>query len=208
MTEVRLHKVRPFLSFMLAAACLATTDVRAEGAAGGPGWAIEQGTDQPSYAAVEPLVTNLNIDTVVLACEEASGKRILQLQLYLTDDGPMRPKYPTLQPFKRDPRAAVSIDRLTFPAAVLFADDYAVLADAQEGAFPLLSDALLEAMQTGSRMTLHLDLLEERPGQPAAFDGEAVIDLEAPGGRQAVAAMRRCASPAAELLAATSVVRP
>jgi hypothetical protein len=193
---------------MLAAACLATTDVRAERAAGDPGWAIEQGTDQPSYAAVEPLATNLNIDTVVLACEEPGDKRILQLQLYLTDDGPMRPKYPTARSFKNDPRAAISIDRLTFPVAVLFAGDYAVLADAQEGAFPLLSDALLDAMQSGSRMTIHFDLLEETPGQPAAFDGEAVVDLEAPRGRQAVAAMRRCASPAADLLAATSWVRP
>ena len=162
MTEVRAYKFRFFLSFMLAAACLATTDVRAGRADGGPGWAIEQGTDQPSYAAVEPLATNLNIDTVVLACEEAWGKKILQLQLYLTDDGPMRPKYPTRQPFKNDPRAAISIDRLSFPVAVLFADDYAVLADAQVGAFPSLSEALLEAMQTGSRMTLHFDLLEER----------------------------------------------
>lgn len=208
MTEVRAHKFRPFLSFMVAAACLGITDVRAGPADRSPGWAIEQGTDRPSYAAVEPLATNLNVDTVVLACEEAWGKRILQLQLYLTDDGPMRPKYPMLRPFKNDPRAAISVDRLTFPMAVLFADDYAVLADAREGAFPLLSDALLEAMQTGSRMTLHFDLLEERPGLPAAFDGEAVVDLEAPGGRQAVAAMRRCANPAAELLAETPVARP
>jgi hypothetical protein len=35
-----------------------------------------------------------------------------------------------------------------------------------------------------------------------------VVDLEAPGGRQAVAAMRRCANPAAELLAETPVARP
>lgn len=206
MTEVRARKFRPFLSFMLAAACLATTDVHAGRAAGG--WTIEQGTDQPSYAAVEPLATNLNIDTVVLACEEAWGKKVLQLQLYLTDDGPMRPKYPTLRPFKSDPRAAISIDRLTFPVAVLFAGDYAVLADGQVGAFPSLSEALLEAMQAGSRMTLHFDLIEERPGQSAAFDGEAVVNLEAPGGRQAVAAMRRCASPAAELQAKTPVARP
>jgi hypothetical protein len=208
MIEVRAYKFRFFLSFMLAVACLATTDVRAGRADGGPGWAIEQGTDQPSYAAVEPLATNLNIDTVVLACEEAWGEKILQLQLYLTDDGPLQPKYPTRQAFKNDPRAAISIDRLSFPVAVLFADDYAVLADAQVGAFPSLSEALLEAMQTGSRMTLHFDLLEERPGQSAAFDGEAVVDLEAPGGRQAVAAMRRCASPAAELQAETPVARP
>ena len=35
-----------------------------------PQWTIEQGTDQPGYAAIAPTVTRTNIDTVVLACEE------------------------------------------------------------------------------------------------------------------------------------------
>ena len=45
----------------------------------------------PSYAAVEPTTTNLNIDAVVLACEQAENSRVLQLQLYLLDDRRLRP---------------------------------------------------------------------------------------------------------------------
>jgi hypothetical protein len=49
------------------------------------------------------------------------------------------------------------------PVALLFADDYVVLADAQEGPFPLLSDRLMAAMQSAQTMILRLDLLDERP---------------------------------------------
>ena len=192
MAKVLAYGFPAVLAFMLAAAWLAATDLRAEPAAATRGWIIEQETDRPSYAAVEPITTDLNIDMVVLACEETGADRVLQLQVYLTDEGPLRPKHLTHQPFKTSPRAAVSIDRQTFPVSLLFADDYAVLADAQDGLFPLLSDAMIEAMQKGQRMTLHFDLLEEGPGDPPAFDGGATVDLAAPGGRQAVAAMRRC----------------
>jgi hypothetical protein len=159
------------------------------------GWRIEQGVDVPSYAVVESTSTDLNIDAVALACEEAGSDRILQLQLYLSDDGPLRPKDALAGSLKEDPRAEISIDGHVFPVALLFADVYAVLADAQDGPFPLLSDRLLEAMQTGKKMAVRFDLLAERAGEPARFDGEAVIDLQR-GGRQAVAAMRRCAGPA------------
>jgi hypothetical protein len=83
-----------------------------------------------------------------------------------------------------------------FPVALLFADDYVVMADAQEGAFPLLSDRLMAAMQTGETMILRFNLLEESPGKRASFDGEAVVDLK--GGHQAIAAIRRCASPTSD----------
>jgi hypothetical protein len=142
---------------------------------------------------VEPAATNLNIDAVVLACEEAWGHRVLQLQLYLTDDGPLRPKYFDARPFKDSPRSEISIDGTTFPVALLFADDYVVLADIREGPFPLLSEELLDAMQTGMTMILRFDMLHERPGESQSFDSEAVVDLRAPGGRQAIASMRRCA---------------
>jgi hypothetical protein len=159
------------------------------------GWIIEQGTDHPSYAAVAPAVANVNIDTVVLACEEAWGTRILQLQLYLTGDGPLQPTYPQLRPLKAAPQAVIAVDGRAYPVALLFAEDYAVLADFQEGHFPALSGQLVAAMQTGSQMAFHFDLLEEWPGQPPSFDSEAVVDLQAPGGREAIAAMRRCADP-------------
>ncbi len=123
------------------------------------------------------------------------GKKVLQLQLYLTETGPCgrntrrcgRSRAIRARPFP--------IDRLTFPVSVLFAGDYAVLADGQAGAFPSLSEALLEAMQAGSRMTLHFDLVEERPGQSRRLRRRGRCRSRSPVGRQAVAAMRRCASP-------------
>ena len=76
---------------------------------------------------------------------------------------------------------------------MIFADDYVVLADSQEGPFPLLSEEFLDALQTGMTMTLRFDMLQEWPGQPPSFDSEAVVDLQAPGGRQAITSVRRCA---------------
>jgi hypothetical protein len=174
-------------------ACLAVTGARAVAGGTAPGgWTVEQGTSEPSYALVEPARTNLNIDTVVLVCEEGRGGRGLQLQLYLTDEGPLQPTYPHTTPLKDDPRAEISIDGQTYPVALLFADTYVVLADSRQGPFPLLSDRLVDAMQAGQTMTLRFDLLAEWSGPPV-FDGEAVVDLRAQGGPQAIAAVRRCA---------------
>jgi hypothetical protein len=159
------------------------------------GWMLERGMAQPSYAAVEPVRSNVNIHTVVLACEQTlSGDRLLQLQLYLTDEGVLRPVYPHSRPANDDPRAEVSIDGNIFPVALLFADDYVVLADAQTGPFPMLSNGILDAMQAGKTMTLRFDLLAEWSG-PSTFDSEAIVDLQAPGGQSAIAAVRRCAKP-------------
>ena len=185
-------------------ACLGLSGAAAAVDGGVPGgWTIEPGTAQPSYAVVEPTRTNLNIDAVVLACEEAWGSRVLQFQLYLTDDGPLRPVYPDTKPLKDDPRAEIVIDGRTFPASLLFADDYAVVTDAQEGPFPLLSDRLLAALQAGKTMTLRFDLLAEWSGFPT-FDGEAVVHLGAPGGSQAIAAMRHCADADQPLVAGSA----
>jgi hypothetical protein len=176
-------------------ACLSVTGARTVvGGVAGGGWTTEPGTAEPSYAVVEPRQTNLNIDTVVLACEEAWGSRVLQIELYLTDEGPLRPIYPHTRPLKDDPRAEISIDGQIFPVALLFADDYVVLADAQEGVFPSLSTSLVDAMQRGKTMTLRFDLLSEWSGQPT-FDGEAIVDLRAPGGPEAITALRHCGEP-------------
>lgn len=191
-----------FLVMSLLAAW-ATEPQAVQAGANPPQWAIEGDTDDPRYAAVSPTVTNTNVETVVLACEEAWGSRVLQLQLYLNDNGPLQPRYRRLQPLKSDPHAAITVDQRIYPVALLFADDYAVLADALDGPFPALSDQLTGAMQTGSQMTLHFDLLEERPGQAASFDSEAVVDLKAPGGPEAIAAMRRCADSSTRMQADT-----
>ena len=82
---------------------------------------IEEDVDMPSYAAVEPTTTNLNIDAVVLACEQAENSRVLQLQLYLLDDRRLRPSGAPSAELGDDPRAVISIDRREFPVAMLFA---------------------------------------------------------------------------------------
>ena len=187
---------RHLLASLLLFAGLATAAAGADRSAKSDGWLLEPDTPDPSYAVVEPSAGNLNLDSIVLACEEAAGRRVAQLQLYLSDDGPLRPRTLHPTPLKRDPKAEIRIDSDTFPVALLFADDYVVLADAQEGPYPLLSDRLMAAMQTGQTMVLRFDLLEGSSGKQASFDGEAVVDLK--GGRQAIAAIRRCANRSSE----------
>ncbi|MBV8191745.1 MAG: hypothetical protein JO339_31225, partial [Alphaproteobacteria bacterium] len=53
-------------------------------------WALEAGTADPGYAATEPVSTNLNLDAVVLGCEGDGRHRVLQLQLYTSDQRPLR----------------------------------------------------------------------------------------------------------------------
>ena len=162
-------------------------------AGGSEPWIVERDTAVPSYAAIAPSRTNLNIDTVVLACEQGADGRVLQLQLYLTDEGVLRrTDMPSPAPDGNE-RAEVDIDGRLLPVDLLFAEDHVVLADTQAGLFPALSASFLEALQRGTTLTLRVDLA----GSPAesGFDGEAVVDLRAPGGPAAIAAMRRCASP-------------
>jgi hypothetical protein len=158
-------------------------------------WKLEPNTPPARYAVVEPSQTNLNVASVVLACENAHDRTVLQLQLYLTDEGPLLPKGADASQLKEDPRAEVEIDGKIFPVSLVFGDDHAVLADAEVGGFAGVSERLVDAMAKGRTMTLRLDLLAEAPGAKAAFDGVAVIDLRADGSSAAIRAMRRCASP-------------
>jgi hypothetical protein len=157
-------------------------------------WELEQTAGMPSYAAVSPIDTNLNIESVVLACEQADDGKVLQLQLYLTagalsvkGGGPPRQTH--------HPRAEITIDRRVFPTSILFADDHVVVANESHGLFPMLSHTLLDAMAKGQTMVLRLPVDAEVPGGQAVFDGEAVIDLQAGQGSAAVRAVRRCAEP-------------
>ena len=157
-------------------------------------WKLERDVDPPGYAVVEPESSNLNIDSVVLACEEAGDSRVLQLQIYLSTEDPLSPNGAPPQRFKDDPRAEIAIDGRVFPVGLLFADNYAVLADETEHMFPRLSEGLIDAMATGRIMVLRFDLLAERAGQPAVFDGEAIVALRDGEGGAAVSAVRRCAT--------------
>lgn len=183
-------------------ACLCATPSVAGTAGKFEGWEPEQGVDPPSYAVIDPQSTALNIDSVVLACKEAGDRRVLQLQIYLSTVDPLALKGVSPQHLKDDPRAEIAIDGRIFPVGILFADDYAVLADETEQMFPQLSKGLLDTMDKGRIMVLRFDLVAELTGQPAAFDGEAMIVLQVGRGGKAVSAVRRC-STAVGMVSAT-----
>ena len=196
---------RCLLPPLLLLACFATAAAGADSPDNITRWRLEQGTPDPSYAVVQPSSSNLNLDSVVLACEEAAGHRVAQLQLYLSDDGPLRLRTLRPTPLKGDPTAEIRIDGDRFPVSLLFADDYVVLADEQQGAYPMLSSRLMTALQSGQTMVLRFDLLKEPPGERASFDGEAVVDLKSGG--EAIAAIRRCATPTGESGIGTAQLR-
>ena len=158
-------------------------------------WKLERDVEPPSYAVIEPERSNLNIDSVVLTCAAAGNATVLQLQIYLSTEGPLLPNGAAPEQLKDDPRAEIAIDGRVFPVGIFFADDYAVLGDQTEQRSPALSEALLDAMATGSVMVLRFDLLAKRAGQPAAFDGEAMIALQPGDGGAAVSAVRHCVTP-------------
>lgn len=170
--------------------------------AGTAGWALESNVSSPSYAVVEPASTDLNVDTVVLSCEQGPARRGLQLRLYLSGAGPLAPKAGTAA-LKDDPKVELSIDGVSQTADLLFADDFVVVADTADGTMPLLSDALVEKLQTGRQLELKFDLVQEPRGQAPSFDGSAVVDLQAGPGGRAVAAVRRCTDQSTQHLAET-----
>lgn len=182
----------------VAAAVIAVCAVAGIGTAATSGWHLEQGVNEPSYAYIEPAATNLNIDVVALVCEQAGEGRGVQLQIYPSGQGPLLPAGAPAHPVKDAARAEIEVDGRVFAADILFAADRVILADAGRERVPVLSDGLLDALQTGRTLVLRFDLVAEQPGAAAAFDGEAEIDLRN-GGAKAVAAVRRCAVPARDL---------
>jgi hypothetical protein len=154
------------------------------------GWELER-VETPSYAVTEPASTNLNIDSVVLSCEQGPSRRGLQLRLYLLGTGPLAP-LGAVKDLSIDPTVDVIIDGLSHSADLLFADDFVVVADSADGVMPLLSDPLLDLLQAGRWMELRFQLTKAH-GQTPPFDGVAVVDLQAGPAGAAVAAVRRCA---------------
>ena len=55
-------------------------------------WKLERDVEPPSYAVIEPERSNLNIDSVVLTCAAAGNATVLQLQIYLSTEGPFLPE--------------------------------------------------------------------------------------------------------------------
>ncbi|WP_428673265.1 hypothetical protein [Reyranella sp.] len=159
-------------------------------------WVTEPGVDPPSYAVADPVDSNLNVDAVVLVCNESGKRRYLDLEIHPSTLGPLLPAGADPEQLKEDPGVEIIVDGRVFPAELLFTDSYAVVADSHEDLAPSISaasvsDALLDAMQYGKSMKLRFDLLEEEEGQPRV-DAELVLDLQA--GATAIAAVRRCAS--------------
>lgn len=163
------------------------------------GWTLEKDVDQPTYAFAEPSSSDLNIDTVVLSCEQGPARSGLQLRLYLTGTGPLMPASAGLP--KADPRFEIAIDGVRHEARLLFADSFVVVADTEDGATPLLSDRLVRALQRGRKLEFSFDLVQEPAGQATAFDGRATVELQAGRGGAAVAALRHCADTPGELVA-------
>ena len=170
--------------------------------AGVAGWGLEANVRDPSYAVAEPTSTDLNVDTVVLSCEQGPEKRGLQLRLYLSGAGPLAPKAAAAA-LKDDPRVELVIDGASRAADLLFADDFVVVADSADGTMPLLSNAFLDKLQSGRRLELRFDPLKEPHGQAPAFDSSAVVDLQTGLGGRAVMAVRRCADQPGQHLAET-----
>ncbi|MCW5734105.1 MAG: hypothetical protein KIS73_08265 [Enhydrobacter sp.] len=194
-TSRRLFAATLTLVTMLACMMLATASAGVQDAAG-KAWVTEPGVDPPSYAVADPNESNLDIDAVVLMCNESGKRRYLVLEIYPSTLGPLLPAGAEPEQLKERPGVEITVDGRVFPAELLFADSYAVVADSHQDLAPSISaasisDALLDAMQFGKSMVLRFDLLEEEEGQPR-FDAELVLDLR--GGATAITAVRRCAS--------------
>ncbi|MFO1159017.1 MAG: hypothetical protein U1E60_24410 [Reyranellaceae bacterium] len=163
------------------------------------GWELERNVDAPSYAVTEPSKTDLNIDSVVLLCEQGPQRPVIQLRLYLSGNGPLAPV--GAANLKDDPQVEIAIDKGSHPVQLLFADDFVVVADAADGAIPLVSGKLLDALQTGRRMEFRFHYVQEAKGRTQALDATAVVDLQAGPGGAAVAAVRRCTGDSAPQVA-------
>jgi hypothetical protein len=165
------------------------------------GWELEKGVETPSYAVVEPVSTNMNVDAVVLSCEQGAGRTGLQLRLYLAGAGPLAPK--GVGVLKDHPSIEFAIDGKRHGAHLAFADEFVIVSDTTDGAIPLLSEALIVALQHGRRMEMRFDLVQEVAGQAPVFESNLVVDLQAGRGGAAVAAVRRCAGQPGQQVAET-----
>lgn len=154
------------------------------------GWELEKDVDAPSYAFAEPT-TDLNIDTVVLSCEQGAERRGLQLRLFLTDAGPLAPRGKVA--LRDDPIVEIAIDGVRHPAELFFADDSALVADSADGPVPMLSKRLVDGLQRGKKLELRFALTDQPRGQTPVFDSSAIVDLQMGRGGAAVATVRRCA---------------
>jgi hypothetical protein len=195
---------RGFLRFLAFSALAGQSAIGAAQAAS-PGWDLEKDVETPSYAVVEPVSTNMNVDVVVLSCEQGLGGTGLQLRLYLAGTGPLAPK--GVGALKDHPAIEFAIDGKRHAAHLAFADEFVVVSDTTGGVTPLLSEALIVALQHGRKMEMRFDLVKEPAGKAPVFESSVVVDLQAGRGGSAVAAVRRCAGGTAGQQVAESAAR-
>lgn len=161
-------------------------------AASEAGWTLVRQDETPRvYAISKSMSTNLNLVAVVLACERIERRNNIQLQLYPSNQQPILPAGASPEDMKDEPRAELAIDGQTYAVQVAFGGDYALVMDGVDGDLPMLSAKLLEALEAGKTLRLRFDLVREAAGQPASFDGEVEIDLQAGEGTGALATVRR-----------------
>jgi hypothetical protein len=157
-----------------------------------PGWNLKKGDNPALSAFTQAVKGNLNIKTIGFACEETSGVKALQLQIYTKGGGPLAPSGVLRGQLKDEPRAQFVVDGQAFPVTLDFAGDYALLTSDVDGIFPMLSDDIMKAVVSGKTLTLRFDLRKKPSPGKGEFDSEAVVDLA--GGTTAIAAVRqRCA---------------
>lgn len=168
----------------------------------GAGWQLERDVDSPTYAFIEPTITDLDIDVMVLSCEPIGRRVGLQLRLYPLEPGPLRSSHST--PVDLAPDAVIEIDGRKHDARLLFADDFVVVADAADGAVPILSAPLITSLQTGRRLTMKVHPIEAPPASVPIPALQITADLQAGIGGTAIATLRRCAAPNDALTAGSS----
>lgn len=179
-----------WLGLLILALFLATASQTNGASPPSKGWELEREVEEPSYASIEPTKSNLNIDMLALTCVVTRTSSLLQLELYLSTEGPLVPGGVEPGQLRPDPQVMIAIDGQTFSATVFFADDHVLVANEVTDRVPSVSEALVDAIQNGREMAIRFDLVS-KPFRRSAFDGEAVFDLRANKGGGAVASVRR-----------------
>ena len=159
----------------------------------GAGWQLEGDVDFPTYAFIEPTIADLDIDVIVLSCEPIGQRIGLQLRLYPLEPGPLRSSQSTS--LALDPDVAIEIDDRRHNARLLFSDDFVIVADAADGAVPILSPQLVASLQTGRRLILKLHPIEIPPTSVPVPALQITADLQAGIGGLAITTLRRCGAP-------------
>ena len=190
-----MRPVFPLYALLAAVSPLSADQAGAGDAAydAGAGWQLERDVDSPTYAFIEPTIADLDIDVIVLSCEPIGQRVGLQLRLYPLEPGPLRSSHST--PVTLDPDVVIEIDGRRHHARLLFADDFVVVADAADGAVPILSSPLVASLQAGRDLTMTLHSIEASPTSVPITSLQITADLQAGIGGTAIATLRRCAAP-------------